>query len=93
MLIAVLVVASSFVLSSAQFQPSAQCITAYNATFNSTTNGTSCSAAYLALVSGNFSNQQEMMVCDSGQQCKAMIESITTLCGDTVSFTISMYFS
>ena len=88
MLLAALVVASSFALSSAL--SSAQCITAYNATFNSTTNGTSCSEAYLALVSGNFTTQQEMMVCDSGQQCNTMIESITNLCGNTVSCTIHM---
>ena len=79
---AALVIASSFALSSAQ--SSSQCVTAYNATFGNA-NSTNCSIAYLSLLSGNGSSQQEMMVCNSSQQCNAMIENIITLCGDTVS--------
>lgn len=82
MLIVALVVASSFVLSSAQ--PSSQCVAAYNATFGSA-NGSNCSTAYSSLVSGVGTDEQEMMVCNSSEPCNAMIENIITLCGDTVS--------
>lgn len=80
MLIAVLIV-SSVVLSSAQ--PSPECITAFNATFGST--GTNCSAAYGSLFYGNATDAQRMMVCDAGQQCNTMIESVISVCNDTVN--------
>ena len=76
-------VASSFVFSSlAQSQtPSAECISAYNATFD---NLDGCSGAYYALFLGSATDEQRMMVCDAGQQCNTMIENIISLCGDTV---------
>ena len=83
MLIATLVIASSFVLSSAQ--PSSQCVAAYNATFDSA-DGANCAAAYLSLQSGSSTDvQEEMMVCNSSYPCNTMIENIINLCGDTVS--------
>lgn len=82
MLLAVVVIASSIVLSSAQ--PSSQCITAYNDTFDNA-GSVNCSGAYLSLISGNVTSQQRMMVCDAGQQCNIMIENVITLCGNTVS--------
>ena len=80
--IAVMVV-SSFVFSSvAQSQtPSAECISAYNATFSDIND---CSGAYLAWLFGSATDEQRMMVCDAGQQCNTMIENIISLCGDTV---------
>ena len=76
-------VASSFVFSSlAQSQPpSAECVSAYNATFD---NLDGCSGAYFALFLGSATDEQRMMVCDAGQQCNTMIENIISLCGDTV---------
>ena len=76
-------VASSFVFSSlAQSQTSsAECVSAYNTTFN---NFDGCSGTYNALFFGNYTDDQRMMVCDAGQQCNTMIENIISLCGDTV---------
>ena len=86
-IVTAVVIASSFVLSSAQDQPSAQCIAAYNATFNDSTD-TTCVEAYITLLFGGGSNEQRMMVCDAGQRCNTMIENIISICGDTVSWII-----
>ena len=78
-------VASSFVFSPlAQSQPpSAECISAYNDTFDSRLDD--CSGAYFAVFFGNTTvDEQRMMVCDAGQQCNTMIENIISLCSDTV---------
>ena len=79
----VMMVATSFVFSSlAQSQPpSAECISAYNATFD---NLNDCSIAYFAWLFGSATDEQRIMVCDAGQQCNTMIENIISLCGDTV---------
>ena len=88
MFVVLVVILSSLVFSSAQpvppppADPSAECIAAYNATFDTQTN---CGEAFTALLSGNASSQQKMMVCDANQQCNDMIENITNLCGNTVS--------
>ena len=85
-IITALVIALSFVLSSAQPepQPSAECIAAYNATFTEAdTNG--CSAASLALFLGSATDDQRMTVCTAGQQCNTMIENVISMCGNTVS--------
>ena len=80
--IAVMVASSCVFSSLAQSQqPSAECITAYNATFD---NFEGCSGAYFALFFGSATDEQRMMVCDAGQQCNTMIENIISLCGDTV---------
>lgn len=80
--IAVVIIVSSIVPSSAQ--PSPDCITAYNATFNSA--GTaSCAEAYFASVVGNATSQQKMMVCDASEQCSDMIENVINICGNEVS--------
>ena len=81
MLIAAVVIASSIIISSAQ--PSAQCVAAYNATFDSS--DPTCFFAYAGLIQGDYTESERMMVCDVGQQCNAMIENITSACGDTVS--------
>ena len=82
-IVVAVVIASSFALSSAQSQPSPQCIAAYNATFDAT--DTTCVAAYYSLLFGSSTNEQMMMVCNAGQECNSMIENIITICGDTVS--------
>lgn len=84
MLVVAVVILSFIVCSSAQGggQPSAQCIAAYNATFNTPTN---CSIAYTLLVAGAANTQQKTMVCDANQQCNDILENITDLCGNTVS--------
>ena len=76
-------VASSFVFSSlAQSQTSsAECVSAYNATFN---NFDGCSGAYNAWLFGSYTDEQRMMVCDAGQQCYTMIENIISVCDDAV---------
>ena len=84
-IVTVLVIVSSFVLSSAQDQPSAQCIAAYNATFGATATDTTCVTAYYSLFFGFATDEQRIMVCDAGQQCNTMIENIISICGDTVS--------
>ena len=84
-IVTAVVIVSSFVLSSAQDQPSAQCITTYNATFGASTTDMTCVTAYYSLLFGAATDEQRMMVCDAGQQCNAMIENIINTCGDTVS--------
>ena len=80
--IAVMVASSCVFSSLAQSQmPSAECISAYNATFD---NFEGCSGAYFTLFFGSATDEQRMMVCDAGQQCNTMIENIISLCGDTV---------
>ena len=87
MIIAALVIASSIVsISSAQSQPSPECIAAYNATFDDLDGYGACGSAFDALVLGYATDEEKMMVCDEGQQCNAMIENIINLCGDTVSY-------
>ena len=84
----VVVVISSAVLSSAQDQPrdqpSPECIAAFSATFQNAED-TSCAEAYGAAFTGTTTDQQIMMLCDSGQQCNSMIENVINLCGSTVS--------
>ena len=89
MLIAAVIV-SFIALSSAQ--PSPECITAFNAIFNSAET-IGCSGAYGSLFYGNASDEQRMMVCDADQQCNTMIENVITTCGNTVSglVVISVY--
>ena len=82
---AAVVIVSSFAVSSAQSQPSAQCVAAYNATFGDTTTDTTCVTAYYSLLLGSATDEQGMMVCDAGQQCNTMIENIISICNDTVS--------
>ena len=82
MLIIALVIGSFVVTSSAQSEPSPQCETAY-ATFNS---NTSCLLAYSSLLISNATDQEQMMVCDEGQECNTLIEDVINLCGDTVSY-------
>ena len=83
LLLTIVVIATSAVLPSlAQDQPSSECIAAYNATFNS--GDTSCSVAYQMAFAGIATDQQKMMVCNSGQQCNSMIENVINLCGSTV---------
>lgn len=84
MLVVAVVILSFIVCSSAQGggQPSAQCIAAYNATFDTPT---SCSTAYTLLLTGAANAQQKTMVCDANQQCNDILENITDLCGNTVS--------
>ena len=84
-IVATVVIATSFALSSAQSQPSPQCIAAYNATFGDTATDATCVTAYYSLVFGIATEEQRMMVCDAGQQCNTMIENIISICGDTVS--------
>ena len=82
MLIATAVlIASSVVLSSAQ--PIPECLTAFNATFGSTT---SCGVAYGSLYFENATDEQRMMVCDESQQCNTMIENIISICDNTVNY-------
>ena len=75
-------VACSSAQSAGENQPSAQCIAAYNATFDTPTN---CSTAFTLLVAGAATTQQKIMVCDANQQCNDMLENIIDLCGNTVS--------
>ena len=82
MLIIALVIGSFVVTSSAQSEPSPQCEAAY-ATFNS---NTSCLLAYSSLLISNATDQEQMMVCDEGQECNTLIEDVINLCGDTVSY-------
>ena len=84
-IVTAVVIASSFVLSSAQDQPSAQCIAAYNATFGASATDVTCQTAYGLLFIEFATDEQRMMVCDAGQQCNTMIENIISICGDTVS--------
>ena len=87
MLFAVVLIAT-VALSSAQEQPSSQCVAAFNATFRSSdTASTSCVEAYGTLLGNAATDQQRMMVCSAGQQCNSMIENVISLCGDTVSYT------
>ena len=86
MLVAVTVIQLYFALSSAQ--PSQQCITAYNATF-SNFEMRSCAEAYYSLVLGNATEDQTMMVCNTGQQCNGMIENIVSTCGHEVGLFLS----
>ena len=84
-ILAVVVISTSFVLSSAQSeaQPSPQCIAAYNATYiEGDTYG--CYGASLALLFGNNTDEQRMTVCSAGQPCNTMIENVIDICGDTV---------
>ena len=83
-LVVAVVILSLVACSSAQSesQPSAQCIAAYNATFDTPTN---CSTAFTLLVAGAATTQQKMMVCDANQQCNDILENIIDLCGNTVS--------
>ena len=81
MLVAVVVIQLYFALSSAQ--PSQQCSIAYNATF-SNFEMISCAEAYYSLVSGSATEDQTMMVCNTGQQCNGMIENIVSTCGHEV---------
>ena len=86
MLIVIVVIASIAVLSSAQ--PSSQCITAYNDTFDNPS-AESCAQAYTALGFGNATDQQRMMVCDAGQQCNTLVENVINTCGYSVSLLYS----
>ena len=87
LIVPALVIALSFVLASAQSEPtvapSPECITAYNATYNSG-DTSDCVAASLALFLGTATDEQRMMVCSAGQQCNTMIENVISLCGNTV---------
>ena len=80
MLITALVIASSIVISSAQ-NPSAECIAA-NETLLS---DYSCLLAHVELQNGTATDQQQMMVCDEGEQCNTNIENVINECGDAVS--------
>ena len=84
MLIAAVVIASFITLSSAQLSP--ECSAAYDAVFTSTDNeATDCATAYYAALTSSATDEQMMMVCNVGQQCNIMIESIITQCGHMVS--------
>ena len=90
MIITALVIASSIVsVSLAQSQPSPECIAAYNATFDD--RRSACRSALYALIRGPATDQEQIMVCDEGQQCNAMIENVTNICGDTVSYVYYVY--
>ena len=92
MIITALVIASSIVsISLAQSQPSPECIAAYNATFDDPDGLEACERALRALIIGPATDQEQMMVCDEGQQCNAMIENVTNICGDTVSYVYYVY--
>ena len=82
MLIIALVIGSFIVVSSAQSQPSSECITA-NATFYS---NLTCLFAYIDVLTDNATDQEQMMICDEGQECNTLIENVITLCGDAVSY-------
>ena len=94
MLIAIVVIASSLVLSaSAQTTMSPECVAAYNAVFNNASTE-NCSMAYDRVFepNGNATDEQIMMVCDSSEQCNMMIENVIDICGDMVSlYTIAMH--
>lgn len=74
-----------FVLSSAQ--PSPECISANNGVFENP-KMTSCAEAYYALVNVTATDDQAMMVCNTGQECNGMIENVISLCGDMVGFVL-----
>ena len=80
MLIIALVIASSIVISSAQ-NLSSECIVANETLFSNL----SCLEAYVALLSDNATEQQQMMVCDEGEDCNTIIEDVIDECGDAVS--------
>ena len=82
MLLTIIAILSFFLLSSAQTDPS-NCTTAYANVFNST--NTVCEDAYSAVIYGNSTNEQRMMVCNASQDCNMMLENIVSTCGDTVS--------
>ena len=91
MLIVAVLITSFVVLSSAQ--SSSECAAAYSATFFSTDDeATTCVQAYKALLNDNATNEQAMMVCNTGQQCNTMIENIITQCGNTVSFNLHIHY-
>lgn len=84
MLLAVVVIVSSIVVSSAQ--PTSQSSSACNATYNAAFgNASNCALAFYSLFVGNATDEQRMMVCNASQQCNTMIEDIISECGDTVS--------
>ena len=79
------VLMTCFVLSSAQ--QSDECEPAKS---NVTVN---CQLAYFSLLSGNASDDQTMMVCNTTGACNRMLESVINACtdsqaGDTVSYSI-----
>ena len=82
MLIIALVIGSFIVFSSAQSQPSSECIDA-NATFAS---NLTCLLVYEEVQNNSASNQEQMMICDEGQECNTLIENVINLCGDAVSY-------
>ena len=81
---ALVIIASSIVISSAQ-NPSAECIAA-NETLVS---NIPCLHAYLQLLNGTSTDQQQMMVCDEGEECNTDIEDVIDECGDAVSLVYS----
>ena len=79
------VLMTCFVLSSAQ--QSDECERAKS---NVTRN---CQSAYFSLLSGNASDDQAMMVCNTTGACNGMLESVINACDgsqadDTVSYSI-----
>ena len=91
MLIVDALITSFVVLSSAQ--SSSECAAAYRGTFSSTDDeAITCVQAYNALLNDNATNEQAMMVCNTGQQCNTMIENIITQCGNTVSFNLHIHY-
>ena len=82
MLIIALVIGSFIVISSAQNQPSSECIAA-NATF---TSNLTCLSAYVEVLNNNATDQEQMMICGEGQECNTLIENVINLCGDAVSY-------
>ena len=85
MLITALVIALSIVISSAQ-NPSSECIAA-NETLLS---NISCLFAYVELLNGTATDQQQMMVCDEGEECNTIIEDVIDECGDAVSLYLAI---
>lgn len=83
MLLTVIAISSFFLLSSAQTDP--DCTTAYANVFNST-NTTVCAKAYNAVISGNYTNEQRMMVCNETQNCSMMLENIVSTCGSMIEY-------
>ena len=71
---------SHFTLSAQLTDP--QCTGTFDTAFNS---NTTCTEAYDAVLYGNATDEQRMMVCNADQQCKAMIESIIFACSNMVS--------
>ena len=82
MLIIALVIGSFIVISSTQTPPSSECIAA-NATFAS---NLTCLFSYVAVLSNNATDQEQMMICDEGEECNNLIEDVINLCGDAVSY-------